>query len=176
MLPSRNIAGTDPYSRVSHKGSKMKDTSEFVEEMGQLLEALGPGRMAGRLMGHLLICEPECQTASQLAKALQASKGSISTISRMLIQGGFIKKIRIPGQRSAVYRLEAEAWPEIIRNKGQLMSVLASIAHQGLELMKNESPERKARLQMMAHFYDFMSIEFPALFDRWEEHLKRNKR
>lgn len=155
---------------------KEKNLDILIEEMGQLLESLGPGNLAGRMMGYLLVCDPEHQTAAQLSAALKTSKGSISTTTRMLLQAGFIKKSRIPGQRSAVYRIQAEAWPEIIRAKTQMMKVLAAIAHRGLELMADEPDARKKRLKLMAEFYDFMSIEFPALFDRWEEHLKRTRR
>jgi len=151
----------------------MANRAEFVEEMGQLLEALGPGRMAGRIVGYLLICDPENQTAAELAQALKASKGSISTTTRMLVQAGMIKRVRLPGHRCAYFRLDAHAWPEILKRKAMMIVQIEAIATRGLELMEGEPPARRARLEIMRDFYRFMGEEFPALFDRWQEHHER---
>ncbi len=154
----------------------MKREFEFVEEMGQLLEDLGPGRMAGRVMGYLLICEPEEQTAAQLAEALNASKGSISTVTRLMSSARMIRKIRVSGHRSAYYKIQAEAWPEMIRSKAQQMVQVQTIARRGLEIMRDASPERRARLEIMVEFYEFMGVELPALFERWQKHHEGLKR
>src|ERR687890_848783 len=57
--------------------------SAFVEEMGQFLASIGMTPMAGRMWGWLLICEPEEQTAGEIADALQASRGAISGTARL---------------------------------------------------------------------------------------------
>ncbi|MBA3470937.1 MAG: hypothetical protein H0T53_14985 [Herpetosiphonaceae bacterium] len=59
---------------------------QFVEKVGLLYEQVGLQRMAGRILGWLLICDPPAQSAADLAAALDASKGSISGITRQLFQ------------------------------------------------------------------------------------------
>lgn len=49
--------------------------------------------MVGRALGWLLVCEPPEQSAAELAETLQASKGSISTATRVLLRLGFIERV-----------------------------------------------------------------------------------
>ncbi len=52
-------------------------------------------RMAGRMLGWLLICDPPHQSMNAIADVLQASKGSISTMTRLLIQLDLIERTGI---------------------------------------------------------------------------------
>ena len=51
---------------------------QFVEECGLYFEGIGLTRMAGRIIGWLLISDPPHQTQGDLVEVLQASKSSIS--------------------------------------------------------------------------------------------------
>ena len=72
---------------------------QFVEEVGILFEQTGMPRMAGRILGWLSVSDSPHQTTSDLAEALMASKGSISTMTRFLIRIGLIERISPLGQR-----------------------------------------------------------------------------
>ncbi|HEX7974611.1 MAG TPA: MarR family transcriptional regulator, partial [Anaerolineales bacterium] len=76
----------------------------FVEEVALVFEEIGIARMAGRILGWLLISNPPHQSADELAEALQASKGSISTMTRLLIQADLIERIGLPGERRDYFR------------------------------------------------------------------------
>lgn len=52
-----------------------------------------------RLLGWLLVCRPERQSSEELASALDASSGGISTNARMLIQFGYIERVGVAGDR-----------------------------------------------------------------------------
>ena len=67
------------------------EEKHFVEEVGLFFEQSGMPRMAGRILGWLLISDPSHQTTSELAEVLLASKGSISTMTRLLIRIGLIE-------------------------------------------------------------------------------------
>lgn len=84
------------------------DIMEFVEQMGGYFESSGLTRLAGRLLGWLLVCDPERQSSEELATALAASSGGISTTARMLIQFGFIERLAVAGDRRTFYRLRAQ--------------------------------------------------------------------
>lgn len=73
------------------------DIMEFVEQMGGYFESRSLTRLAGRLLGWLLVCDPERQSSEELATALAASSGGISTNARMLIQFGFIERLAVAG-------------------------------------------------------------------------------
>src|SRR5437762_2128546 len=99
-------AGRAPVlSRPSRKARSKDQVSEeelrqLVEEIGLWFERSGVPRMAGRVLGWLLLCDPAEQTMQQLADHLDASMGSISTMLRLLGQLGLIEKSSIPGERS----------------------------------------------------------------------------
>ncbi|MFC1931980.1 GbsR/MarR family transcriptional regulator, partial [Chloroflexota bacterium] len=68
-------------------GNKQQaEEKRFVEEVGILFEQTGMPRMAGRILGWLSVSDSPHQTTDQLTKALMASKGSISTMTRFLIR------------------------------------------------------------------------------------------
>src|SRR5262245_10612167 len=77
----------------------------FVEEMGLHFEYGGIPRMAGRIFGHLLVCDPPEQSAEELARSIQASRASVSTMSRLLIQTGLIERQVFPGKRHDLFRI-----------------------------------------------------------------------
>ena len=52
----------------------------FVERVGEFFSRLGHQRIAGRLIGWLLISEPEHQSAAELVEVIGASKASITEV------------------------------------------------------------------------------------------------
>lgn len=54
-------------------GSDAAGTAQFVEDLGLYFEAYGLTRMAGRMLGHLLVSAPGHQSADQLMNALRWS-------------------------------------------------------------------------------------------------------
>ncbi|TES89068.1 MAG: MarR family transcriptional regulator, partial [Dehalococcoidia bacterium] len=57
------------------KDNLQAEEKQFAEEVGIVFEQTGIPRMAGRILGWLLISDPPHQSTEQLTKALLASKG-----------------------------------------------------------------------------------------------------
>ena len=147
-----------------------EEERNFVEEVGCAFEKTGLPRMAGRVFGWLLISDPPYQSPAELAEALMASKGSISTTARLLIQIGLIERFIIPGVRHDYYRLRQDALQRTIRHGLEdEIKMFQGLAEQGLELMKGESSVRRRWLEEMRDRYDFLVREFPALMERYEK-------
>ncbi len=140
----------------------------FVEDVGLFFEQMGFPRMAGRILGWLLICDPPVQSAGQLAEVLQASKGSLSTMTRLLIQIGLVERVGLPGQRRDYFRIRQGAWPHLIKAQMQVMTGLHQMVERGLVLLDGSDPELKERLLEAHDLYAFLERELPALFQRWE--------
>ena len=83
---------------------KANQRKQYAEEFGLAFEQFGITRMAGRILGWLLVCEPPHQSPQDLQDALQASKGSISTNIRMLERLNFVERISLPGDRRTYFR------------------------------------------------------------------------
>ncbi|WP_246259939.1 GbsR/MarR family transcriptional regulator [Oxynema aestuarii] len=144
------------------------ELKRFVEEVGVLFELMGLPRMAGRILGWLLISSPPHQSFSELARGLQASKGSISSMTRLLIQAGIVEKISLPGDRQSYFQIQLGAWSELIRARLAQMRAIREVAERGLTLLEGEDPERKRRLEEMRDVHAFFERELPVLTDRWE--------
>jgi DNA-binding transcriptional regulator GbsR (MarR family) len=129
----------------------------FIEEVGIVFEQTGLPRMSGRMFGWLLISDPPYQSASELAEVLMASKGSISTTIRLLVQMGIVERFIIPGQRHDHFRLKKDALLMIIRHGLEdEVNMFRNLAERGLKLMKKEPPARKQWLEEMYNRYVFL--------------------
>ena len=87
----------------------------FAEEVGIFFEQIGMPRMAGRILGWLMISDPPRQTTGELTQALLASKGSISTMTRLLIRLGLVERLSLPGQRRDYFRIKVGAWHQTLK-------------------------------------------------------------
>ena len=142
----------------------------FVEEVGIVFEQTGLPRMAGRIFGWLLISDPAYQSSAELAEVLMASKGSISTTTRLLMQIGLIERFVIPGERHDHFRLRKDALQRTIRHGLEdEIKMFRNLAEQGLELMKDESSTRRHWLEEMRDRYTFLEQELPDLMKRYEK-------
>ena len=107
----------------------------------------------------------------QLTEALQASKSSISTGTRMLIQMGIIERLSITGQRRDHYRVVPDSWSHIMEEKAKKQfTELRRLSERGLALLDGASPARRQRLEEMRDYYAFMEREFPLILDHWRAH------
>ncbi len=141
----------------------------FVEDVGLSFEMVGLPRMAGRIFGWLLLSDPPHQSPGELADVLQASKGSISTMTRLLVQIGLIERISLPGQRRDYFRIKPHAWTELTKQRMAQITAFRQLAERGLELLEGENPQLRDRLIEMRDMHAFLEQELPALIQRWED-------
>jgi hypothetical protein len=139
----------------------------FVEELGVLLEVeAGTPRMVGRTLGWLLVCEPAEQSAAELAELLQASKGSLSTATRVLLRMGLIERVRLRGERFDRFRAQPEAWDEFFWRDEQFTTPRRVLAL-GLEALAEEPPARRMRLQELDALYAWWERRMPKLREEY---------
>ena len=117
--------------------------------------------MVGRVWGWLLVCDPPEQSAAELAEFLQASKGSISTATRVLLRLGLIERVRARGERFDRFRVRPEAWDETIWRQDQFTRP-RRVFQLGLEALAGEPPARRARLEEVDEMYAW-----------WEERIAK---
>lgn len=141
----------------------------FIEQTGLLLEERGLPRMAGRLLGALLVADPPEQSADELARTLRASRGSISSATQLLERIGFIDRVSKPGERRTYYRNRPGAWLEMTRRGLEQVKEYRALAERGLALLQSDDPEVRRGLEEMRDFYAFVEAEFPAVFERWRD-------
>ncbi len=141
----------------------------FVEDVALFWERQGLPRIAGRILGWLFVCSPPHRSSTQLAADLGVSKGSISSMTRLLLDSGSIEIAPIPGSRATFFRLSSETLERKLSRRIEAMLGFGPIARQGHELVEDRSPQERARLQRAADLYAFLERELPALLERWHQ-------
>jgi DNA-binding transcriptional regulator GbsR (MarR family) len=87
--------------------------SRFVERLGLQVEAEGFPRIAGRMIGYLLL-QDEPSSLDELAEKLQVSKASVSTNARALERLGYVERHSVPGDRRDYYMIVDEPWVQLM--------------------------------------------------------------
>jgi len=145
----------------------------FVERLGMQFELeAGAPRMVGRVFGWLLVCDPPEQSAAELADVLQASRGSISTATRVLLRLGLIERARARGERFDRFRAHPEAWDEHLWREEQFSAPRRVIAL-GLDALADEPAARRARLLELDSIYAWWERRLPALRAEYEAERRR---
>lgn len=157
------MAGNASLSRIN-----------FTEEMGFFFEKIGYPRMAGRIWGWLLICDPPEQTAAQIAEALSASRGSISTMTRLLQLWG-VERIGIPGKRGCCYRVKADSFVNLLHTEAGIFKDVRNLIERGLDTIKNEPPEVRKRLTEGYDLFAYVEKEYPLLIEKWQKQRKKGR-
>ncbi len=162
------VLATAPFAPLPSEPEAF-DLRLFTEEMGVLFEMFGLPRMAGRIFGWLLISNPPHQSPAELVEVLQASKGSISTTTRLLMQVGLIERISLPGQRRDYFRIRPNAWSEMTKQRLAQITAFRQLAERGLGLLADMPAALRDRLQEMHDMHAFLEAELPLMNQRWEQ-------
>jgi DNA-binding transcriptional regulator GbsR (MarR family) len=141
----------------------------FIEDIGLFFEQMGMPRMAGRILGVLLISEPATQSISDLKEKLNASKSSISIMARFLVERGLIERVPGPALRQDYYRFRQGGWITYMRQWLGLMSALHEITERGLALMDAKHPDLQERLSEAHDLFSTLEEEFPSILSDLEK-------
>lgn len=149
--------------------AKKEELRGFVEEVGLFYEKSGLPRMAGRILGWLLVCEPPEQSLAELGAAVGGSKGSMSTMSRMLLQMGLVERVRLPGSRLDQFRIRPGMWAESMRDQLLAINEAERLLKRGLDLIAGLAPAARERLEEAHALYAWFGEEMPRLLERWQK-------
>ncbi|HVO21809.1 MAG TPA: hypothetical protein VMU15_21335 [Anaeromyxobacter sp.] len=141
---------------------------EWVEQVSMLLEQDGVPRMAGRIFGWLLVCDPPEQSLEDLASAVQGSKASMSTMTRLLAQSGLVDRVRLPGARRDAFRIQPSQWQTLWRSRIALIQQATALTERGLELLSGRPPAQRTRLEELDRQYRFFLRALPEILERLE--------
>ncbi len=144
----------------------------YVEKVGLSFEQLTLPRMAGRIFGWLLISKMPEVSMGELVEALQASKSSVSSMLRLLIQIKLVELVSHPGERRDYYRIHPDAWANSLHDRLEQAHGFRQLAEQGLAILAGADLERCRRLEEMRNLYALLEREIPRLLERWEEERK----
>ena len=109
--------------------SQAERERELIHQIALVFEQGGLPPIAGRVVGRLLLCDPPHQSSTQLADYLHASRGSISTTTRMLMAARVLERVRFPRDRAAYFRIQKGCWSEMLHAEFDRIRRLLSLIH-----------------------------------------------
>ena len=122
--------------------------------------------VAGRIVGYLLVCDPEWQSIDELAAALHTSRSSVAGAVKDLESLGVLQRRRATGDRMDRVKVT------INQSQGfdpTSYREAAAFAREGLTLLADRSPERRRQLEEMASLGDFLAERLPQLLAEWQK-------
>ncbi len=130
--------------------------AEWVERVAAFFaERYGLPPITGRILGWLLICEPAEQSAGEIAAAIGASRASLTTTMRFLTASGLVRRRTRPGQRTAYYRIDDDAWEKVIRQRIASMASFCAITEDAMRLLGPGNP-RAGRVRAAHDMFQWM--------------------
>jgi DNA-binding transcriptional regulator GbsR (MarR family) len=152
---------------------EISERARFAEDFGLLFENMGATRMSGRIFGYVAVSDAGYVSFNELVEALSASKSTISTNLRSLVQMGFLKPITFPTDRRTYYGLASDiSWAGIMRKRLRLLEELLKLFNKGLEIRGNGEDVSSRWLRQSISFYDFVLNNFPKMMEEWEKQQK----
>lgn len=132
---------------------------QWVEQVTAYLTRDGFPPIAARILGWLLICDPPAQSAAEIATAIGASRASLTTNMQVLTVMGVVSRHSRPGDRTAYYRIEDEAWERLVRQRIAGLAAFCEITSAGMRLVGPESG-RATRIRAAHETFDWMAHVF----------------
>jgi hypothetical protein len=145
----------------------------FADHAGRLYArryAMAP--MVGRLLGYLCICAPREQSIAELAEALLASRSAIAGAVKTLEQMSMVRRSRAAGERMDRVSLNLTS-PQAMGFDPTEYQEQAALAREGLAILADAPPERRAVLLEMAAFAEWLTARLPEWEKDWQAHRER---
>ncbi|HEY7774449.1 MAG TPA: MarR family transcriptional regulator [Marinagarivorans sp.] len=125
---------------------------QFIEQMGHITQADGLPRIAGQILG-LLLLESEPLSFAQLAIRLKVSRGSVSTNTRLLESLGVVTRSTPPNQRGDFFRLSEAPYSKLLTGITERMETSKAVVEATRATLPQEMTAAHARLAELGHFY-----------------------
>ncbi|MFF0445357.1 GbsR/MarR family transcriptional regulator [Streptomyces sp. NPDC004609] len=152
---------------MAHVDRKAQYELEFADELAELFTGQVP-RMAGRMLGLLVITEEPHLSSKDLVARLDASSATVSTMGRLLIGLGLVRRTVSPETRRDLFSLADNAWVGVYRDGERYISEIVVAIDRRLD-GDDLGDHARAKLREMRNLYSFLWAEIPRLVTRYEE-------
>ena len=143
------------------------DASQFIEHLGLMMEAERLPRIAGRLLGALMLA-PDRESLDDLATRLAVSKPSISVNARLLEQKRLIERVTIPGDRRDYYRVAPDLFRAAIEQRLARWRSLHEAMGAARAGGASRDPVVQRRLAALEAGWGHVVVAAAAALDDWE--------
>ena len=141
--------------------------AEFVEQMGLILQAEGLPRIAGRIMG-LMIMHGGPFGFNELAERLSVSRASVSTNTRLLEDLEIVERTTTPGDRQDYFRLSRQPYARLLRGVVRRMRRAREVVDDTQMALPEDMSGAQERLEELDAFYETLIENFEKVVDDWD--------
>jgi DNA-binding transcriptional regulator GbsR (MarR family) len=127
-------------------------TERFIEEMGLISQQHGTPRIAGRIVG-LLMIEGRELSLQQISERLGVSRASVSTNARQLARSGTLRLTTHAGNRQDYYELTGGPYFEMLDELAGQFQRHAKVIAGCISSIRTEAPEALSRVSELADFF-----------------------
>jgi DNA-binding transcriptional regulator GbsR (MarR family) len=140
----------------------------FIERFALLAEEDGLPRIAARIVA-LLIIRHEPISFDELVAALQISRGSVSTNTRLLEQRGMIRRVSRLGERKDLFEIGDDAHARMLESSLRRQQRMRELAAESRREFPPSASRARAALKEMEEF-------FTVIIDSTEKVLEKLRR
>jgi DNA-binding transcriptional regulator GbsR (MarR family) len=144
-----------------------KAIAEFVERMGLITQADGKPRIAGRILG-LMIVHGGPFGFTELAERLSVSRASISTNTRLLVDLGVIERTAVAGDRQDYFRLSRQPYARMLRGIVERMHRARDVVGSAQVALPRDMAGAQERLAELDAFYEALIDNFETVIEAWD--------
>ncbi len=144
--------------------------ADFVEQFGVLRELAGSPRMESRVLGYLMVSNKPYVSSAELARALSASAGSISTTTRRLIDLGFVARHAVPGDRSHYFKVDDDIWGSFLAGERRSLSKQKQLFEAMLAELPEEMEGPRRRLRNARNYMEWLGTYHRKMLADWQEY------
>jgi hypothetical protein len=152
-----------------------ENRASLVEEMGLIWAELGSPRMQGRVLGYLMLSNAPYVSSAELAEALHASTGSISTATKVLVDEGFVRRVALAGERSFFFRAEDDVWGAFLATEARYLRRRQLFAEQALQVLGPEDERPRTRFLNMRDYHEWLAAHRREIHADWSRFKQRSR-
>lgn len=154
-------------NRLRVPRGRAAQADRFIERLGRIAEGEGLPRIAGRMIG-VLILSGTSLGIDDLAAALKISRASVSTNSRLLQSMRVADLVAQPGSRRDFLRISGDPSSSLLGLGLQRMqSMRDAIRDMRFVLTAPGFDELRSRLRRMERFYAAAIVRLEAVLAEW---------
>jgi predicted XRE-type DNA-binding protein len=139
----------------------------FIDDFASLWERFGANASQGRVLALLYIADQSELTAGAIAELLGISRGSVSQITRQLIQLHMVQRVARPGDRRDWFRVAANPFGVAARNERAQIGTFTALFRQGLAIHDTSPPERRRALANSIAFLEDYDAALGDFLSAW---------
>lgn len=145
---------------------------ELIDKAIVIHEQMGHTPAMSQILSLLLISDKVELTFDQIRNTLNLSKSATSNALNALIKMKKIEYIIKMGDRKRYFRSQVVSWKSKLKEVNQNMFELSTLFREILATRTKSTLDFNHSLQEMIDFMDYMEVEMPKLFKRWEEKMQ----